>query len=116
MYANYLWNFLQFTSVLGTGYVGFLQAEHIKNAINHPVIRPYKEKIPLRQDHFLNENNFCRLTGSVLGGVVGYHCWPATLLLSLPFIEEAWRGRGGGGGADARTGNMASIRRIVGWF
>jgi len=97
---NNVWNVLQCMSVLGTGYVGFLQADHIQSTINHPIIKPYKDKIPLRSDNFLNENNFCRLTGSVLGGFIGYHCWPATLLLSLPFIEEAFRGRGRGGGGN----------------
>lgn len=114
MHMNNVWNFLQFMSVCGTGYVGFLQSHHIRNAINHPVIRPYKDKLPLRPEHFLNEDNFCRLTGTVVGGVIGYHCWPATLLLSLPFIEEAWRGRGGGG--SGASGNVTAIRRLTGWF
>jgi len=114
---NNVWNVLQCMSVLGTGYVGFLQADHIQSTINHPIIKPYKDKIPLRSDNFLNENNFCRLTGSVLGGFIGYHCWPATLLLSLPFIEEAFRGRGrGGGGNDGGNANTWSIRRFTSWF
>lgn len=129
---NNVWNILQFVSVLGTGYVGFLQANHIKTAINHPIIRPHKDRLPLREDYFFNETNFCRLTGSIIGGIIGYHCWPATLLVSLPFVEEAWRGRGGGGRGRGNEGNggnielnnvggnansnLSIVRRFTGWF
>lgn len=126
MRMDNFWIVLQCMSVFGTSYVGFLQADHIKSIINHPILLPYKNKIPLRSNHLLNEDNFCRLTGSVLGGFVGYHFCPATLILSLPFIEEAWRGRGGRGGGESggnvpgnpgnENWNSWITRRVTGWF
>ena len=63
---------VQAATAIGTGYVGYLHAAHIKTMLNSPTFKPYKDKLDFRRSDVMNEDQFCKLSGGVMGGLAGF--------------------------------------------
>jgi hypothetical protein len=75
-------------SMIGCVYIGYTKRQYIKNIINSPSILPYKNKLNLSDNNFINEDKFCGITGGLTGLFIGRLIWPITIPIILLTIEN----------------------------
>lgn len=88
---NNVFLLLQTLTTFGAGYVGYHYSPQIKTLLNGPYIKSYKNMLGFERVKIMTEDNFCRLTGTLSGMVIGYHCWPIALPVVLLFTEQTWK-------------------------
>jgi len=79
---------LQVTAIIGSTWTGWRCRGYIKNMINLPTIKPYKDKLGFKPTNLINEDVFCGITGSLTGILLGRILWPIAIPYSLLMIEK----------------------------
>jgi len=85
---DYIFPFLHGSAMLGMAYIGYKHGTYIKKLVNTAAIKPYKEKVGFKPEHYINEDVFCNLTGLFSGVLLGRMIWPVALPLSALYLER----------------------------
>jgi hypothetical protein len=83
-----IFTFLQGAAIIGTGWVGYRCGDQLKTLINHPTIKPYKDRIRFNPAGFFNEDNCCRIVGALSGMAIARTFWYIALPLTGAYIER----------------------------
>lgn len=81
---------IHLVSMAGGLYFGWHHGGYVKQTINTPLARPWKDRvISFRNSEFITEDVFCGIVGSLAGMLVGRVLWPIALPYSAWYIERS---------------------------
>jgi hypothetical protein len=70
-------------------YVGWRNGYIVKNIMNHPQIKPYKDKLmPFDKNNIATEDIVCNMSGSLTGLIIGRYIWPIFIPYSVFYIGK----------------------------